>query len=46
MKKGDTDTARLYAENAIRTKKESLNVRKFGCKMGALSQKIESAYRT
>ncbi len=40
------DNARIYAENIIRNKKEALNVRRFGVKMQALSQKIESAART
>ena len=40
------DNAKIYAENVIRNRKEALNLRRFGVKMGALSSKLESAYRT
>ncbi len=40
------DSARIFAENAIRNKKESVNLKRFGIKMGALAAKLESAYRT
>ena len=33
MNKGQMDNARIYAENVIRSKKEALNVRRFGVKM-------------
>ena len=33
MQSGDTETAKIYAENAIRNKKEALNVQRFGVKM-------------
>ena len=46
INQGDTDTAKMYAESAIRAKKEALNVRRFGVKMGALASKVESAART
>ena len=46
MNAGDMDSAKMFAESAIRAKKEGLNVRRFGLKMGALSQKVESAART
>ena len=46
MNKGDPDSAKMFAEGAIKAKKESLNVRRFGVKMAALSQKVESAART
>ena len=46
MNKGDMDTAKMYAESAIRAKKEGLNVRRFGVKMSALAGKVESAART
>ena len=37
MNKGDPDSAKMFAEGAIKAKKESLNVRRFGVKMQALS---------
>lgn len=40
------DNAKIFAETVIRNKKEALNVKRFGVKMGALSAKIESAART
>ena len=40
------DQAKIYAENVIRNRKEALNIKRFGVKMGALSAKLESAYRT
>ena len=40
------ENAKIYAENVIRNRKEALNLRRFGVKMGALSAKLESAYRT
>ena len=40
------ENAKIYAETVIRQRKEALNVRRFGVKMGALSSKIESAART
>ena len=46
IKKGDLETAKVYAENAIRAKNEALSTRKFAVKMEALASKIESAYRT
>ena len=46
LNKGQTDNAKIYAENVIRSRKEALNVRRFGVKMQALSQKLESAART
>ncbi len=46
INKGDLETAKVYAENAIRAKKEAINTRKFAVKMEALASKIESAYRT
>lgn len=39
------ENAKIYAENVIRNRKEALNLRRFGVKMGALSAKLESAYR-
>ena len=46
MQKGDMESAKVFAENAIRAKKECLNTRRFGVKMSALASKIESAART
>ena len=46
INKGDPDSAKMFAEGAIKAKKEALNVRRFGVKMQALSQKVESAART
>ena len=46
MNKGQMENAKIYAETVIRQRKEALNVRRFGVKMGALSAKIESAART
>ena len=40
------ENAKIYAENVIRNRKEALNLRRFGVKMGALSAKLETAYRT
>ena len=46
MNKGDMESAKVFAENVIRSKKEALHVRRFGVKMQALAQKVESAART
>ena len=46
MNKGNMDLARIHAETVIRGKKEAMNVRRFGVKMGALASKIEGAART
>jgi hypothetical protein len=40
------DNAKIFAENVIRNRKEALNLKRLGVKMGALSAKLESAYRT
>ena len=40
------ENARVYAETVIRQRKEAINVRRFGVKMGALAAKIEGAART
>ena len=40
------DSARIFAENVIRNKKEAVSLKRFGIKMGALASKLESAYRT
>ena len=46
MNSGKMEDAKVHAETVIRTRKEAINVRRFGVKMSALSQKIESAART
>ncbi len=38
--------AKVYAENAIRIRKEALSIQKFSAKMAAVGAKLESAYRT
>ena len=38
--------AKVYAENAIRIRKEALNIQRFSAKMSAVAGKLESAYRT
>ena len=40
------DNAKIFAETVIRNRKEALNLKRFGVKMGALAAKLESAYRT
>ena len=40
------ENAKVFAENVIRNRKEAINLRRFGVKMGALAAKIESAART
>ena len=40
------ENAKVYAENVIRNRKEAINLRRFGVKMGALASKLEGAYRT
>mgnify|MGYP000082492856 CR=1 FL=1 len=46
MNKNQVENAKIFAETVIRQRKEAINVRRFGVKMQALSQKIESAHRT
>ena len=46
LNKGNMDNAKIYAETVIRNRKEALNLKRFGVKMGALSAKLESAHRT
>ena len=41
MNKGQTENAKIYAENVIRLKKEAISTRRYGLRMGALSSKIE-----
>ena len=40
------ENAKIFAENVIRNRKEAINLRRFGVKMGALAAKLESAHRT
>ena len=40
------ENAKVFAENVIRNRKEAINLRRFGVKMGALSDKLASAHRT
>jgi charged multivesicular body protein 1 len=40
------ENAKVYAEDVIRNRKEAIQLRRFGVKMGALASKIESAART
>jgi charged multivesicular body protein 1 len=46
MNKNNMESAKIFAENVIRNKKEAINLKRFGIKMGALAAKLESAYRT
>ena len=45
IKNGDNDSAKVFAENAIRNKKEALSVYRFGVKMNVLASKIKGAVR-
>ena len=46
LNKNQMENAKVFAENVIRNRKEAINLRRFGVKMGALASKLESAYRT
>ncbi|CDW81719.1 charged multivesicular body protein 1a [Stylonychia lemnae] len=46
LKKGNVEFAKIYAETAIRTRKEALNIQRFSAKMSAVASKLDSAYRT
>ena len=46
LNKGNMDNAKIFAETVIRNRKEALNLKRFGVKMGALAAKLESAHRT
>ena len=46
LKNGQTENAKIFAENVIRDKKEALNTRRFGVKMTALASKVEAAARS
>jgi charged multivesicular body protein 1 len=43
LEKGDPERARIYAENAIRKKNESINYLRMSSKVDAVSSKIKSA---
>ena len=46
MNKGDMESAKIVAGEAIRYTKESVNLNRMGAKMGAVALKLDSAYRT
>ena len=46
LDKNQMENAKIFAENVIRNRKEAINLRRFGVKMGALAAKLESAHRT
>ena len=46
LNKNQMENAKVFAENVIRQRKEAINLRRFGVKMGALASKISSAART
>ena len=43
LEKGNQDVARIYAENAIRKKSESLNYLRMSAKVDAVAAKVKSA---
>lgn len=43
LEKGNPDVARVYAENAVRKKNESLNYLKMSSKVDAVSSRVQSA---
>lgn len=45
MDKGDMESAKILAGEAIRYQKESVNLNRMSAKMGAVSLKLDSAYR-
>ena len=46
LDKGDMESAKMLAAEAIRYRKESVNLNKMSAKMGAVSLKLDSAYRS
>ena len=46
MDKNDLESAKIVASEAIRFRKESVNLNKMSAKMGAVALKLDSAYRT
>ena len=45
MDKGDMESAKLVAGEAIRLKKESINMTRFSAKLGAVGAKLDAAQR-
>lgn len=45
IKKNDAASARIYAENAIRAKNESLSLLRLSARIGAVSARVETALR-
>ena len=43
MEKGDPESARIYAQNAIRCKQESLNYLRLSSRMDAVASRVQSA---
>ena len=43
LAKGQTENAKIFAENVIRQRREAQSTRRFGAKMSALSSKVKSA---
>ena len=46
LNKGDMESAKIMAGEAIRYTKESVNLNRMSAKMGAVALKLDSAYRT
>lgn len=46
MNKGDMESAKMLASEAIRFQKESTNLHRMAGKMNAVSAKLDSAVRT
>ena len=46
MDKGDMESAKIIASEAIRFRNESINLNRLSAKMGAVGLKLDSAYRT
>ena len=46
IQKGDVESARMVAEEAIRQEKQALSLKHLSLRMGGLASKLESAYRT
>lgn len=46
IEQGNAETARIYAENAIRKKNEALNFLKLSAKMDAVASRLESAEKS
>jgi len=46
MDKGDMESAKIVASEAIRYRKEAVNLNRMSAKMGAVGLKLDSAYRT